>query len=335
MKDNKDSNRVIRLRVHRYMKSKKLTCFDHTMPAWGIIAVDLSSDMRSVSSVRQLKYVKRDSLENTEFEVEFKRRVDGDTFQYRYLRVLSPQDTDPERWKNTKSLSDLPVSVYEPVTEEEKLWAGMVIGNTGEMFCLYGATLVSFYFLCNALFSGVWISFSLFIFPILLRFCFAMKWIKPQKPDVKKLEELSRYKKALIRNNEMSLARTKTQFSEALCSYENWEAMSPEAFESSIAFLLNQEGMDVRVTAFSNDGGVDIKGKDSLGMPVVIQVKQYKGNVGVSVVREMIGVREFLGGDVRVIIFSLVGFTRGAIELAKSNGVELRNVRSEVLFNAL
>ena len=76
---------------------------------------------------------------------------------------------------------------------------------------------------------------------------------------------------------------------------------------------------------------VDIEATDTKGQPVIVQAKQYRKNVGVAVVREMIGVRQSRSDDPRTIIYALVGFTGGAKALAEMESVELRAVRNELL----
>ena len=81
----------------------------------------------------------------------------------------------------------------------------------------------------------------------------------------------------------------------------------------------------------SQNGGADVEAVDAGGSAVIVQTKQYAGNVGVAVVREMIGVRETREDRPRVIIFALNGFTKGAMDLAASSGIQLRSIRREVL----
>ncbi len=103
-----------------------------------------------------------------------------------------------------------------------------------------------------------------------------------------------------------------------------WDGLSPERLESSVSTKLETEGFKIKATRFLKDGGIDVEALDEHWAPVVVQVKPHQKNVGVSVVREMIGVREQRPDNPRAIIYSPVGFTRGAKGLAKTSGIELR-----------
>ena len=62
-----------------------------------------------------------------------------------------------------------------------------------------------------------------------------------------------------------------------------------------------------------------------------MQAKHYSGNVGVAVVREMIGIKTSRSGYPRTLVFSLMGFTRGAKQLAVEQIIELRDIKSEMI----
>ena len=64
---------------------------------------------------------------------------------------------------------------------------------------------------------------------------------------------------------------------------------------------------------------------------MVIQAKKYSKPVGVSVVREMIGVRQNHKSNPRTIIYSLEGFTKGAYDFAKKNDIELKSIRDDLI----
>ena len=74
--------------------------------------------------------------------------------------------------------------------------------------------------------------------------------------------------------------------------FDFWKNIKPNEFELALARKLNNDGMRVKTTEFIGDGGIDIEGVDENGTPIIVQAKQFAGNIGVSVVREMIGVRE-------------------------------------------
>ena len=121
------------------------------------------------------------------------------------------------------------------------------------------------------------------------------------------------------------------QFEESLKIYEYWEGLSPRRFERAIKLKLRDEGYNLNVTQYLGDGGVDLEGVDENGYPVIVQAKKYKSNVGVSVVREMIGVRSSRKDQPLTIIVSLVGFTSGAIQLANDEGIILKSIKNDIL----
>ncbi len=155
--------------------------------------------------------------------------------------------------------------------------------------------------------------------------------ILSKRPLPNKLDEFKAHKESMRQQtNDRFLAAT-AAFEKALDDFATWEMLSPREFEVAIYIRLKREGFNVTTTQFSSDAGVHVEAIDSEGFPVIVQAKQYKKNVGVAVVRGMIGVRESRPDRPRTIIYSLVGFTRGAQRLAETSGIELRNVRTELL----
>lgn len=155
-------------------------------------------------------------------------------------------------------------------------------------------------------------------------------WKKNKQADKQKLEELLEYKNSLIKNKIAKLNRAKSSFEKQLEDYNTWETLSPEEFEFAVATWLNKQGYALQVTQYSGDGGIDLLGKDKNMTPTIVQVKKYAKNVGVAVVREMIGVRQNHPDNPNTMVVSLVGFTHGAKELAKSEGVQLLNIKDEI-----
>jgi HJR/Mrr/RecB family endonuclease len=145
------------------------------------------------------------------------------------------------------------------------------------------------------------------------------------------MDQLAIHKAELRKGANDRLIETKTAFQSALQDYSTWEQLSPRDFEVAVAMKLQKNGLKVQATRYSKDGGVDVEATDESGCPVIVQTKRYKNNVGVSVVREMIGVRESRPDKPRTIIYSLVGFTKGARQLAQESEIELRDVRSDLL----
>ena len=286
--------------------------------------------MRSIVQVRNPKYVKQDAFNATKYQVEFSQTEIGRegkslNFTYRLIRVLSPEDTNLERWISTESLDDLPVSPEEELTAEERAWAGERPGNLGYGLALTSVVVGSLAVTIGAVERNAQYVFS---FVALVAFIFLIKhrWKLPKRPTLQKIEDLRSYKESMKLRAQKSDASAKTEFEKVLEEYTNWEELTPRQFESAIALKLEADGFKMQATKYSNDGGIDIEGFDPKGNSTIIQAKQYKNPVGVSVIREMIGVRSIRSDNPRTIIFSLVGFTRGARQLAKREGIELRDV---------
>ena len=98
--------------------------------------------------------------------------------------------------------------------------------------------------------------------------------------------------------------------------------LSGPEFESYVAQLLRDHYYrHIEITKGSGDQGVDILCERN-GKTYAIQCKNYAGAVGNFAVQEAYAGAEFYGCDVPVVICP-GSFSRGAIELAESTGVEL------------
>lgn len=322
--------------VLRYRKSGKLALV-FTHPGHdSYVVLNLSSDMQTITGTRTVKFINRNIILGTKYEVEFAEKKEGydgkqTVFSYRLVRVLTSEDTDQERWTSTASLEDLPVSPEMEFTREERIWAGEREGNLGGGIALAVVTVGGAGFAIMGYMNG-----SGYIFPGLVGgtagyFLITYKWRLPKKPRPEKLEELSAFKTRLRERAHDKYLAAKTKFEKALEDYDYWESLSPQKFELAVSLRLEKEGYKVEITQYVRDGGVDIHAVDDEGAPMIVQAKQYSSNVGVAVVREIIGVRESSPAKPKALIFSLVGFTRGARELAEKESVELRDIKCELL----
>ena len=329
------SSNIKRIRVYRYEKSGKIAAIYADRRFEGYTVLELSPDMRSIVQVRQPKYIKQNTFNPTKYQVEFLKTEIGQKDEliastYQLIRVLSPEDTNLERWISTESLDDLPVSPEEELTTEERAWAGERPGNLGYGLALTLVTVGLIAFAIKVVEGNTQYFFS-FVALVAVIFLIKHRWKLPKRPAPQKLEELRAYKKSMKLEAQRNYVSVKTKFGKALEEYTNWEVLTPRQFETAVALKLEQDGFKVQTTKYSNDGGVDIEGADPNGHSTIMQAKQYKRPVGISVVREMIGVRSSRSDNPRTIIYSLVGFTRGAKQLAKLEGIELRAVRSDLL----
>lgn len=322
---------IRRLQVLRYNKSGRLVVIFQRSGYVGWTVIELSPDMKSIKDIRNPKYIKSETYNPIfKYNVEISEKevgTEGNStiYEYRLIRVLSPEDTDVVRWMSTESLDALPVSPEEGFTPEERAWAGEREGNLGGGIVL---GIITIWALGLSLAIG-------YLFALIAAvtgwFLLKYPWRIPKKPLPSKLDELKAYKENMRRQaKERSLA-VRTAFEKALEDFATWERLSPQDFEVAISMHLEREGFSVKITQHSRDGGVDVEAIDDEGLPVIVQAKRYRKNVGVGIVREMIGVRESRADRPRTIIFSLVGFTRGAQQLAETSDIELRDIRNEVL----
>ncbi|WP_345891130.1 restriction endonuclease [Burkholderia sp. Ax-1719] len=99
------------------------------------------------------------------------------------------------------------------------------------------------------------------------------------------------------------------------------DAMDGYAFEKFLAQLFQTAGFEVEETKLSGDQGADLF-VTRLGKKIVIQAKNYSGNVGNAAVQEAIAAKSFYGCDEAMVVTNS-HFTRSAIELANTAGVRL------------
>lgn len=328
---------IRRFNVYRYDKSGKLAAISSRGYHAGFVVLELTLDMSTITAVRFPTYIKRDMTSPTRYVVEVREEIspaEGNKswFSYDLIRVLAPEDLDLARWSPAASLSDLPVSPESEPTEEELFWAGKRPGNIdgGILLSCFTAAMTALVLLTYPQDpDGAWV--CAFIGVVAGLFLIRYPWKKAIPPIPAKLDELQVYKETLRQRRKSEYISSKTRFEAALEDFGTWKDLSAELFEFAISLRLEKEGFTVQQTRFSGDGGVDIEATDKLGKPMIVQAKKYSANVGVNVVREMVGVRESRDGKPRTMIYSLSGFTRGAKELAKQHNIELRDIRSELL----
>lgn len=103
------------------------------------------------------------------------------------------------------------------------------------------------------------------------------------------------------------------------------DAMNGYAFEKFLAQIFQTAGYDVEETKLSGDQGADLL-ISKFGKKMVIQAKNYSGNVGNSAVQEAIAAKSFYGCDDAMVVTNSY-FTRSAIELANAASVRLTGRR--------
>lgn len=327
---------VVRISIYKYHKSGKLSAVKRCSETGNYVALDISPDMDQIIRLRFLKRFNYGLVSYTKFSLEVEEtinKVDNEQYRhsYRFIRILSEKDVDVQRWKSTSNLADLPVGMHTNVFREELAWAGERPGNSEEGW-LYLMPVICFVWCIGMawgsyLWVGIWSLCAIFSIYNLSQF----QWKFARKASAEKLLELNKYKEKLRANHKNSRHDAKTELLDALKLFSAWVALTPEQFEHAVKHRLEDLGFRLDTTNYSGDGGIDLEGFNDKDEEIIVQAKQYKSNVGVAVVREMIGVRQTQANRPRVMIVSLVGFTRGAKELARQEGISLMTVRDDLL----
>jgi hypothetical protein len=325
-----------RKKVYKYELSGKNLIVPWAEHRGGSIVMDLDANFNHIGN-RSLKRMPGGDIRWTGYVADFlekKTKLGGGKFttEFILLRVLDDKEVGLDNWKPEKDIKKLKILRSTYVTEEEKHWAGRVVGNEFWYFfnwAIIGGLIYYFYNMGFLMKAG-----PIFIYFLVAVYAFGIfRWglIRTRKPKQKKIDELLKYKNKLINDFKRKEKENLTRLDKALMHFKTWKKLSPIQFENALKRKLNQLGMNLSGTKTSGDGGIDLEGEDEEKKPILIQVKKYSKPVGVSVVREMIGVRENYQDKPRTIIYSLEGFSKGSIELAASNGIELKSIRKDLL----
>ncbi|AXX87856.1 type IV methyl-directed restriction enzyme Mrr [Malaciobacter marinus] len=298
-----------------------------------LVILDLSDELNKITKIRFQNHVKFNTKYKTNYLLEVEEEIEekNDKLEYsvKYLRTINKSDILLDQWNRTKKVNELPIGSYMHLTNEEKYWAGEEKGNlTTNIIALIVLTVV---IILSINYGWGAMLFSLPILPIID--WNYKSWRKSNKANINKLKELLSYKKSLIENKNDILNRTKSYFEKQLENYDTWKNLTPEKFEYAVAIWLNKQGYKLKVTQYSADGGIDLVGTDEDMKTTIVQVKKYIKNVGISVIREMIGVRQNHPDNPKTIVVSLVGFTSGAKVLANAENIILINIKDEIYEN--
>jgi len=314
-----------RITVYKYQKSGRLAGITRSTKYEGCAVLEVDIKCRSVKFNGFKKYIKMDNVYATDYIIDTLEVVENGFVHFESELILTKADLDLRKWGSAQPLAKLPVRHFEELSKEELYWTGEREGNVGER--------VGFIIVILALYALSFFTGNTFLIVVALLFSISALLNKPfsgwkvaKKPVPSLLKELKEYKNQLRHTRYLSA----TFLDEKLKKFSNWKKLSPQQFEVNVAKLLNQKGYDVSVTQFSNDGGIDLKGVTQTGQDVIVQVKQYKSNVGVAVVREMIGIREGFETLPITMIYALNGYTRGAKELALQKEIILNSISDDL-----
>lgn len=111
----------------------------------------------------------------------------------------------------------------------------------------------------------------------------------------------------------------------------------PKKFEELVATVFNGLGYSSRVTAYSNDGGIDVFLDGPDDCLIGIQVKRYKNKIKVDQIRELTGAL-VLAGTTKGIFVTTSDFQSGAenaVNTAALRGICIELINAHALFDAL
>ncbi|RXJ99823.1 hypothetical protein CRV02_10670 [Arcobacter sp. CECT 8989] len=318
-----------RYQIYKYNSSGKFVAIERISDK-KLVILDLNDKLSKITKMRFQNHIKSNSRYKTDYllEVEEETKINDNIIEYnaKYLRVIKQNDILLYKWSKTKTLEELPIGAYLHFTNEEKYWAGEEKGNFTKNII---ASIILVIFIALSINYG-W-GMILFCLPALLMIDWNYKtWRKDKKADINKLKELLEYKQSLIQNKTDNLNKVKSSFEKQLENYNTWKSLNPKKFEYAVATWLNKQGYDLKVTQYFADGGIDLVGNDKNKNPTIVQVKKYTKNVGVAVIREMIGIRQNHPDNPNTIVVSLIGFTSGAKELANMENIVLINIKDEI-----
>ncbi len=121
-----------------------------------------------------------------------------------------------------------------------------------------------------------------------------------------------------------------------LAKYKARFKLSPKLMERIVADVFKQMGYQSRVTAFSNDGGIDVildKGDETIG----VQVKRYRNKIKVEQIRQLVGAL-VLARMTKGMIVTTSDFQRGAegaVQRYNELGYRVKLINADRFFSAL
>jgi len=122
-----------------------------------------------------------------------------------------------------------------------------------------------------------------------------------------------------------------------MAKYAERFSLDPWKYEEVVASVYADFGYTPRVTARTNDGGVDIMLDGPDDILIGVQVKRYKDKIGVDQIRSLTGAL-YLEGMTRGIFVTTSSFTKGAMKAAEQSafrGVPIELVEATRFYEAL
>lgn len=148
-------------------------------------------------------------------------------------------------------------------------------------------------------------------------------WHTTRSGDASKILEVEAAKERLRQEAELKLAQ-------AMLDVSAWASLDGIGFERAVAIIYREQSFEVEFTPRTNDQGVDlILRKD--GVVSIVQCKAHTKNVGVSAVRELVGVRASWPDSTEAILATLYDFSGAAKAFAAEHNIKLFSVAREYL----
>lgn len=113
------------------------------------------------------------------------------------------------------------------------------------------------------------------------------------------------------------------------------DKMSGKEFEYYLKCHFEKLGYRVKLTPDSGDYGADLVCKNSEGTLIIQAKRYYNQRVGISAIQEIAAAKAYYKADKCMVVTNSF-FTKPAVELAKSNGVELwdrRNINQKLIIH--
>jgi HJR/Mrr/RecB family endonuclease len=297
------------LKVYRYRSSGRLI-------ASGLgngYVFPLNSDL-SFSSKEPHRVHRHTQFDLTPYRIEVEVVAQGKQNAYRIIRTwnenhLPPKSSNP----NAPIEHRIDVSPSQDLNEAEKQYVGQSSGHPIG-FSLMGG---SFFLLWMV---GLW-----GWLPPLVAFAagIIVVYLTKTPGDSSKILEVNEAKKRLRQESEIKLR-------ESMLDVRVWAALDGVGFENAVARIFREQGFDVEFTPWTNDQGVDLILRKS-GTVSIVQCKAYKNNVGISAVRELIGVRASWPNAAEAILATLFDFSKAAKTFAAEHNIKLFSVARDYL----
>ena len=296
------------LTVYRYRTSGKLIAVGHN----GYV-LPLNSDLSF--SEKAPHRVRRDTpLDPTPYRLEVEKESQGGKTTFRVVRSWNedhrpPKSDDP----NAPLEARIDVSPSDKFGDSERHYVGHSPGHPVGFILIASA----FFLIWLIGLWGWWPPVAALVIGVLI------VWLTKTEGDPVKIADV-KAAKSRIRE------RTEAEFQRAIQDIHVWMALDGVGFERAVARIYRDQGFDVELTPRSNDQGVDLILRKNETITIV-QCKAYAGNVGVSAVRELVGVRASWPQAHEAILVTLFGCSKAARAFAAQHGITLYCVARDFL----